>query len=53
MDPTIYNEIKNIFERNNGYARIRDILEADINFSHLYKFQEEGEISKVKRGLYR
>ncbi|PUU89674.1 MAG: hypothetical protein CI948_1847 [Halanaerobium sp.] len=31
MDPTIYNKIKNIFESNNGYARTKDILEADIH----------------------
>jgi predicted transcriptional regulator of viral defense system len=53
MDPTIYNKIKNIFERNNGYARTKDILEADIHSSHLYKLQEEGDISRIKRGLYR
>ena len=53
MDPTIYNKIKNIFEKNNGYARTKDILEADIHSSHLYKLQEEGEVSRIKRGLYR
>ena len=53
MDPTIYNKIKNIFERNNGYARTKDILEADIHSSHLYKLQDKGEITRIKRGLYR
>jgi hypothetical protein len=37
MDPTIYNKIKNIFESNNGYARTKEILEANIHSSHLYK----------------
>jgi len=53
MDSNIYNKIKNIFEKNNGYARTKDILEADIHSSHLYKLQEEGEVSRIKRGLYR
>ncbi len=53
MDPTIYNKIKNIFEKNNGYARTKDIIEADIHSSHLYKLQDKGEIIRIKRGLYR
>ena len=53
MDPTIYDKIKNIFESNNGYARTKEILEANIHSSHLYKLQDKGEITRVKRGLYR
>ncbi|WP_290766944.1 hypothetical protein [Halanaerobium sp.] len=29
------------------------MLEADIHSSHLYKLQEDGEITRIKRGLYR
>ena len=53
MDPNIYNKIKNIFESNNGYARIKEILEANIHSSHLYKLQDKGEITRVKMRLYR
>lgn len=53
MDINIYNKIKKIFDNNNGYARTKDILEADIHSSHLYKLQEDGTISRIKRGLYR
>ena len=53
MKKDIYKKIEKIFKNNNGYARTQDILDANIHSSHLYKLEDEGEVTKVKRGLYR
>ena len=53
MKKDIYKKIEKIFKNNNGYARTQDILNANIHSSHLYKLEDEGEVTKVKRGLYR
>ena len=53
MKKDIYKKIKKIFKNNYGYARTQDILDANIHSSYLYKLEDEGEVTKVKRGLYR
>lgn len=53
MKEEIYNKIKDIFEKNNKYARTQDILDANIHSSHLYKLVDRGEVTRLKRGLYR
>lgn len=52
MNEQKYQQIKNIFEKNKGYARTKDIIEADIHTYYLYKLEEENVISKIKWGLY-
>lgn len=47
-----FKEIKNIFEKNNGYAHTQDIIDANIHTSYLYQLEEKGVIKKIKRGLY-
>ena len=48
-----FQEIKNIFKENNGYARTQAIIDADIHTSYLYQLEEKDVIDKIKRGLYR
>ncbi len=52
MNKEKYIQIKQIFKKNNGYARTKDIIEAGIHTSYLYQLLAEGVISKIKRGLY-
>src|SRR6056297_2297029 len=52
MNKEKHTQIKKIFMKNNGYARTKDIIEAEIHTSYLYQLLEEGVISKIKRGLY-
>ena len=48
-----FNKIEKIFKENQGYARTKDIVNAGIHKHYLYELVEKGEISKIKRGLYR
>lgn len=48
-----YQEIKEIFAKNNWYAKTKDIIEAGIHTSHLYQMESENMITKIKRGLYK
>ena len=52
MNKEKYNQIKRIFEKNDGYARTQDIINAGIHTSYLYHLLEDEVISKIKRGLY-
>ena len=45
-------KILEIFHRQSGYARTRDIKEKGIHHSHLTELQEDGTIVKVKHGLF-
>jgi len=47
-----FNKIKKIFEKNNGYARTKDIVNAGIHKHYLYQLVENNKVSRVKRGLY-
>ena len=49
MKKDIYKKIEEIFKNNNGYARTQDILDVNIYSSHLYKIEEEGEVTKIKK----
>jgi len=42
-----------IFQRNKGYARTGDILDAGFHNHYLAVLVEEGKVVKIKRGLYR
>ena len=46
-------QILEIFRRNKGYARTRDIVEAGVHHHYLDMLVQEGEVVKIKRGLYR
>lgn len=53
MNNKIKNKIKKIFFNNNGYARTKDIVEANIHKKHLKDLLDSGSIFKLKRGLYK
>jgi len=53
MRADIYKRIYKIFKHNNGYAHTKDITQAGIHNVHLKTLLEEGEIERIKRGLYR
>ena len=46
-------QIINIFKQQSGFARLRDIRSRKINKYHLFKLVENGEIERVKYGLYK
>ncbi len=48
-----YKKIKEVFEKNNGYAKTKDIVKTGINKYHLYKLLEKNKIIKLKNGLYK
>lgn len=53
MNANIRERIKDIFYKNNGYARAKDINDNNINKIYLNKLLQEEIISKIKRGLYK
>ncbi|MDD4239591.1 MAG: type IV toxin-antitoxin system AbiEi family antitoxin domain-containing protein [Desulfotomaculaceae bacterium] len=53
MKEVTYKQIYNIFKKNNGYARTQDITQAGIHNIYLNNLLENGEIERIKRGLYR
>lgn len=48
-----YNQILEVFRRNKGYARTKDILNAGLHHHYLEALVKEGAVIKIKRGLYR
>lgn len=46
------DEIKNIFVKNNGFAKTSDITGAGIHNRVLERLMREGKILKLKRGIY-
>jgi predicted transcriptional regulator of viral defense system len=53
MNKKIEEKIKNVFYQNNGYAKTKDIVNADIHKKYLKELLDEGIIYKLKRGLYK
>ena len=53
MNKGIEEKIKNVFYQNNGYAKTKDIVNADIHKKYLKELLDEGIIYKLKRGLYK
>lgn len=53
MNKTTRDKIRNIFYKNNGYARTKDITNANIHRKYLKDLQDEGTIYRLKRGLYK
>lgn len=53
MKKEIFKKIRAIFKKNNGYVRTRDIIQAGIHNIYLNELLNEGEIERIKRGLYR
>jgi len=49
----IKEKIKEIFYTNHGYIRTKDISSAGIDRSYLKDLVNEGNIERIKRGLYR
>lgn len=42
-----------VFLKNKGFARTRDLMGVGINYSNLRELEQVGLMSKVKHGLYR
>jgi predicted transcriptional regulator of viral defense system len=53
MNNRTREKIKIVFYKNNGYARTKDIVKANIHKKYLKDLLDEGSIYKLKRGLYR
>lgn len=53
MKVEIKKQIEEVFETNKGYARTKDILSAGIDNKKLNILENEGLITKIKRGLYK
>lgn len=53
MNKKIEEKIKNVFYQNNGYAKTKDIVNADIHKKYLKELLDEDIIYKLKRGLYK
>ncbi|NOZ64449.1 MAG: Abortive infection protein AbiEi [Caldiserica bacterium] len=49
----IGEKLYKVFNERGGFARTRDILSAGIHHRHIKRIREEGNIIRVKRGLYR
>jgi len=47
------SSIIEIFKKNHGYARSKDIVNEGINKAHIVDLLRNGIIQKVKRGLYK
>jgi predicted transcriptional regulator of viral defense system len=53
MNEVLKQHIQSIFEANQGYAQTGDLTSRGIHTAHIKKLEEEGQIIKLKRGLYR
>lgn len=53
MNKTIKNRIYVVFKKCNGYAYTKDITGAGIHNIYLNSLLEDGQIERIKRGLYR
>lgn len=49
----IMNKINKVFKKHNGFARTDDILAVGIHRRDIKRMRDEGQIIRVKRGLYR
>ena len=45
--------IYKVFKTHNGFARTKDILVAGIHPRDIKRIRDEGQVIRVKRGLYR
>ena len=53
MAKTLTQKTNRIFANNNGYARTRDLTAAGLHSSQIKRLENEGQIIKLKRGLYK
>lgn len=53
MNKNIKNRIYAVFKKGNGYAYTKDITGAGIHNIYLNTLLEDGQIERIKRGLYR
>ena len=52
MKPETREKILDIFRKQSGYARTRDIQNRSIHNKYLRELQDDGTIIKIKNGLY-
>lgn len=53
MESKFYEEIKDVFFINNGYATTKDISKRGINRYYINELKKNGFIEPIKRGLYK
>lgn len=53
MNKEVEEKIKDVFYKNNGYAKTKDIVNTGIHKKYLKELLDEGIIYKLKRGLYK
>ncbi|MDR7314881.1 type IV toxin-antitoxin system AbiEi family antitoxin domain-containing protein [Brevibacillus nitrificans] len=53
MNGQIQEKVQNIFERQKGFARTKDFLNNGISNYYIRKLETQGEIIRIKQGLYR
>ncbi|MFD2370307.1 type IV toxin-antitoxin system AbiEi family antitoxin domain-containing protein [Brevibacillus sp. GCM10020057] len=53
MNGQIHEKIQNLFERQKGFAKTKDFLNEGISNYYIRQLETQGEIIRVKQGLYR
>ncbi|TMN21825.1 type IV toxin-antitoxin system AbiEi family antitoxin domain-containing protein [Lentibacillus cibarius] len=53
MNEEVKRKITDIFERQKGFARTKDLVKEGVSQHYIRKLVETGELIKIKRGLYR
>lgn len=53
MKDSIKEQMNAVFSKNNGYAVSKDIKESGFSKYVIKKFEEDGVITRIKRGVYR
>jgi predicted transcriptional regulator of viral defense system len=53
LDIKFYEEIRDVFLINNGYATTKDISKRGINRYYINELKRNGFIEPIKRGLYK
>lgn len=53
MAKTLIRKANRIFANSNGYARTRDLAAAGLHTTQIKRLENEGQIIKIKRGLYK
>jgi len=53
MNKEVSKIIKDIFVRQKGFAKTEDLTREGVSKYYIRKFEQNGEIIRIKRGLYR
>jgi predicted transcriptional regulator of viral defense system len=53
MNNVIYQKIYNVFMKNQGYVKTKELLGAGIHSDNLLILEQQGDIEKIRHGIYR